>query len=385
MECATKDYFRFLTLSLRHLKVSCIIFLIIAPVYGCSTSKVQIPDAALVSEQNIPKIPIVSSESSSIDVIEARWNFALEANVGDLNERQTIIDIIEAKWNVTPRYEYDHETEESISLTDDIAYIDKHHEEETIGFPTFHVYEPELIEDPLIEDNCVDSAFSWCDPRYENEYLAYLEHEKDQRHQAAIFPNFISPVDEGLILRGIRLSTGKRRGHYGLDIIPRARKRGGVPIKAVKDGIIVRVLRARGYGYYTVIYHQNGIFSLYAHLSKKKRMKAGQKVNRGDTIAFMGKSGNARGYHLHFELIDLRKNWNLTRSIDEFVEKLYQKSQITRRESDQFGKLLFAKQAKQDPLPNIPGLALAKRVNGKWGAVESASQTQAKNQKAKKK
>jgi murein DD-endopeptidase MepM/ murein hydrolase activator NlpD len=80
----------------------------------------------------------------------------------------------------------------------------------------------------------------------------------------------------------------------------------------------------------------------------------------------MGKSGNARGYHLHFELIDLQEIWNLEEDVDKIVEKILHGEQIPTHASRQLSKLLFSKQAKRDPLPYIPGLTHAKRKNGKW-------------------
>ncbi len=361
MELSKGEYFRFKILFFKHIKVFYIIFFSIVPVYGCSVSKVQAPDITILPRHEISKTLPVPPDFYTININKTAQNF-------------------------THPYEEDVYGEENLEpLSDDIIYFNKYHEEEVIGFPTLSVYEPKLIGDPLIEDNCVDSAFPWCDPHYEDEYLAYLEHEKAQQYQVAIFPNFVAPVDEGLILRGMQSSRKKRRGHYGLDIIPITGKRSGVPIKAVEGGVVVRISRSRGHGYYTVIYHQNGIFSLYSHTLKKKRMKVGQKVNRGDNIAIMGKSGNARGYHLHFELLDLRESWSFEESIDEFVEKLCQKGKIAHSQRGQFSKLLFAKQAKKDPLPHIPGLVFAKKIRDKWVAVTPASQTKTDTAAAKKK
>jgi murein DD-endopeptidase MepM/ murein hydrolase activator NlpD len=82
----------------------------------------------------------------------------------------------------------------------------------------------------------------------------------------------------------------------------------------------------------------------------------------------MGKSGNARGYHLHFELIDLRESWDLEENVDLFVNAISH-GQVKKSKFNRFCKLLFSKAAKVDPLPGIPGLMAAKKVNGKWVAV----------------
>jgi murein DD-endopeptidase MepM/ murein hydrolase activator NlpD len=95
-------------------------------------------------------------------------------------------------------------------------------------------------------------------------------------------------------------------------------------------------------------------------------------VSRGETIAYMGKSGNARGYHLHLELIDLREHWNLEESLEDFIKKIAQGESLTVSECGQLNKLLFSKKCKTDPLQSISGLAFAKRVNGKWVATEPA-------------
>ena len=119
---------------------------------------------------------------------------------------------------------------------------------------------------------------------------------------------------------------------------------------AVDDGTVVISSWGRGYGYYVVLYHQNGLFSLYSHTLKKSRAKVGQVLNRGDTLAYMGRSGNARGYHLHFELIDLRESWDFEASINEFVQAVAAGRSLSAYTCEQFKQLLFAKKTKQDPL-----------------------------------
>jgi murein DD-endopeptidase MepM/ murein hydrolase activator NlpD len=76
----------------------------------------------------------------------------------------------------------------------------------------------------------------------------------------------------------------------------------GAPIRAAADGIVHFSGRKGGYGRVVILRHQGDITTLYAH-NRKNKVKAGQRVVRGQIIATVGKSGNASGPHLHFEYI----------------------------------------------------------------------------------
>jgi lipoprotein NlpD len=89
-----------------------------------------------------------------------------------------------------------------------------------------------------------------------------------------------------------------RRLHKGIDIVAMV----GTPIVASADGEVIFSGRQRGYGSTIVIDHGD-YMTLYAHASKLIA-RNGDKVRRGDFIAKVGKTGNARGAHLHFELRD---------------------------------------------------------------------------------
>lgn len=89
--------------------------------------------------------------------------------------------------------------------------------------------------------------------------------------------------------------------HRGIDIAGQK----GTPIVAVADGTVVEAKHSRwGYGNKVLIHHENGYSSFYAHLNSIK-VKFGDSVNIGDTIATLGTSGMSTGPHLHYEI---RKN-----------------------------------------------------------------------------
>jgi len=88
-----------------------------------------------------------------------------------------------------------------------------------------------------------------------------------------------------------------RRMHEGLDFAASH----GTPIHATADGVVVHAGWDGGYGRQVTIRHAFGIKTLYAHLSQI-RVKAGDRVSRGDRIGDMGNSGRSTGTHLHYEV-----------------------------------------------------------------------------------
>ena len=88
-----------------------------------------------------------------------------------------------------------------------------------------------------------------------------------------------------------------RRMHNGLDIKVNI----GDTIVAAFDGK-VRIVKyeRRGYGKYVVIRHDNGLETVYGHLSKQL-VEENQLVKAGEPIALGGNTGRSTGSHLHFE------------------------------------------------------------------------------------
>ncbi len=92
--------------------------------------------------------------------------------------------------------------------------------------------------------------------------------------------------------------TKVKKFHYGMDFTaPR-----GTPVYATGDGRVERAdNRATGYGNHIRLNHGYGYTSLYAHLYKYN-VRVGQKVKRGDLIAYVGSTGRSEAPHLHYEI-----------------------------------------------------------------------------------
>jgi murein DD-endopeptidase MepM/ murein hydrolase activator NlpD len=91
--------------------------------------------------------------------------------------------------------------------------------------------------------------------------------------------------------------TSERVMHAGLDIAGPH----GKEIVAPSEGTVVFAGLEGGYGNVLVIDHGYGIKTRYGHLSSIK-VKAGERVKRGDLIAAMGNTGRSTGPHLHYEV-----------------------------------------------------------------------------------
>ncbi len=88
------------------------------------------------------------------------------------------------------------------------------------------------------------------------------------------------------------------RFHQGLDI---GNTGFGAPAVAALDGIVTYSGWLGSYGNCVMIYHGNGITTLYAH-GQRVVAEYGQTVKQGDVVLETGSTGNSTGPHLHFEV-----------------------------------------------------------------------------------
>jgi len=86
--------------------------------------------------------------------------------------------------------------------------------------------------------------------------------------------------------------------HNGIDIASSY----GEPIKAARHGIVLAIGSCGRYAYgkWIAIKHNNGLTTLYGHLSGYAQIRVGDNVKRGQTIAYEGNTGYSTGAHLHF-------------------------------------------------------------------------------------
>lgn len=124
----------------------------------------------------------------------------------------------------------------------------------------------------------------------------------------------------------------RKRVHQGLDI----KVKTGDTIYAAFDGKVrITAYQRRGYGHYVVIRHNNGIETLYAHLSKKL-VKVNHNVKAGDPIGLGGNTGRSSGSHLHFETILMGKSIDPAAMFDFKNQKTTGESYIYRRPGSKY-------------------------------------------------
>jgi hypothetical protein len=101
-------------------------------------------------------------------------------------------------------------------------------------------------------------------------------------------------------------ANGTREPHHGVEFVNES----GTPVYAAADGMVIFAGPDEEasyspwknyYGNLVVIKHNDGLFTLYAHLSKID-VQAGQEVLAADKIGEVGRTGAAIGSHLHFEV-----------------------------------------------------------------------------------
>lgn len=160
---------------------------------------------------------------------------------------------------------------------------------EDASFPYKQAY-AQIIQS---EDIPADSLYKhiWCDTKI-NAYGTPIDSIGDSiridcSQGVAPFKNYITS----------KFGPRRYRYHYGVDI----KLFVGDSVRSAFSGL-VRIVNydPKGYGYYVVIRHHNGLETIYGHLSRPL-VDENEIVNAGDVIGLGGNTGRSTGSHLHFE------------------------------------------------------------------------------------
>lgn len=90
---------------------------------------------------------------------------------------------------------------------------------------------------------------------------------------------------------------GRTRMHKGVDYAAST----GTPIMAAGDARVAFVGWKGGYGRAVILDHGRGYTTLYGHMSRFGKERAGQRIAQGTVIGYVGTSGMSTGAHLHYE------------------------------------------------------------------------------------
>jgi murein DD-endopeptidase MepM/ murein hydrolase activator NlpD len=144
------------------------------------------------------------------------------------------------------------------------------------------------------------------------------------------------------------------RKHHGLDYGAPI----GTPVMSIAGGTVTFAGWKNGYGNFICVTHDNGIESRYGHLSRIM-VKKGQRVKQTQKIGLVGRTGDATGPHLHFEVLVGGKNTNPQRvlnakmvtSVPRVAKGLEHRFQTVVQEHLETMDRLTARQAESSRMP----------------------------------
>ena len=153
----------------------------------------------------------------------------------------------------------------------------------------------------------IASQLNNIDARITYQFTSYNNIEKLINNQEAKLSSIpaIQPVSNKQLNRiasgfGMRIDPvyGTPKMHKGLDFTAPQ----GTPIYATGDGTVALAGYGEGgYGNHVEINHGYGYKTLYGHMVRIK-VRAGQKVKRGEVIGWVGSTGKSTGPHCHYEV-----------------------------------------------------------------------------------
>ena len=166
-----------------------------------------------------------------------------------------------------------------------IVYQEKYVDGEYIG-------KGDILSAEFVNQNDTFSAIRFTDGEYytptgDSMRKAFLRAPVDFRYISSNFnPKRFHPIQKRV------------KPHNGTDY----RAATGTPVRAAGDGRVTHSTYNRFNGHYVFIQHGDGIVTKYLHFSKRA-VKKGQRVKQGQTIGYVGSTGQSQAPHLHYEFL----------------------------------------------------------------------------------
>ena len=140
--------------------------------------------------------------------------------------------------------------------------------------------------------------------------------------------------------RRIAYYGNRIRPHKGTDFAASV----GTPILATANGTVVKASYTKGNGNYVTIKHNGTYSTQYLHM-KKRKVKAGQFVEQGDVIGWVGMTGNTSGPHVCYRF------WKNGKQVDPFKQKLPDAKPISSDLKSKFAEYIIPYKTKLDCIP----------------------------------
>lgn len=175
---------------------------------------------------------------------------------------------------------------------------------------------------------------------------------------------FVMPTTNTKITDIFGYRPRRRRVHNGLDVKV---EKGDTIYAAFSGKVRIAAFQRRGYGHYLVVRHNNGLETVYAHLSKRL-VTEDQIVKAGEPIGLGGNTGRSTGSHLHFETVFMGK------PLDPALFFNFPKQDVTgdyyvwhqkgKRKVDSKGKVTYEAEPKYHKVRSGESLSVIARKHG---------------------
>ena len=147
-----------------------------------------------------------------------------------------------------------------------------------------------------IPENNYSGGDSWSNVSYSDSYQQYYVND-----------DYVGGTASWVLESGVAYTVSSEQGwrdlygtadfHLGTDLACPA----GTEIHAYNAGTVLISEYHYSYGNYVLVDHGGGLQTLYAHMSERA-VSAGDWVESGQLLGYVGMTGSAYGYHLHFEV-----------------------------------------------------------------------------------